>query len=238
MIEAYLKKLFKKIKDVRELRLLFYKAITENLTLKLIAVMMTLTLFLLVAGESVQISKTIKVEYLTAETMMIVNSVPFEVEMILSGPKSIIGILRPKEFSYKVNLVNAGVGTSGVRINPRELGLDRGVIVLSMMPSIIYPRLEKVIRKKVAVQFIPTGVPRLAHIRSITLDPKEVEISGPESYVQNISSIATESLDLSRVTKSDTYHIKLILPDPLISIVQPEKSEIKVHVEISAPHTY
>ena len=65
------------------------RAMTQNLALKMVASLLTLTLFALVAGESVQMSKRVNLEYITAEDMMIVNTVPFEFE---------IGIVRGQDY--------------------------------------------------------------------------------------------------------------------------------------------
>ena len=233
MIQKYIKRFLKNIRDIEKVKSFVYQTFTKNVTLKLIAAVITLTLFLLVAGESVQTSKTVPIEYVTAEDMMIVNAVPFEFEMILSGPKSVMGAVRAREFSYKINLANAGPGTSRVRINPRLLTLGRGVIVSSLMPSIIYPKLEKITTKKVPVVVLKTGRPQKGHVQSIVVEPAEVTISGPVSYIDKIVSLNTEELDLTFLTQSGEYVVKLKLPDEKITLVEPKKDHIKVKIELS-----
>ena len=71
MIQKYIKRFLKNIRDIEKVKSFVYQTFTKNVTLKLIAAVITLTLFLLVAGESVQTSKTVPIEYVTAEDMMI-----------------------------------------------------------------------------------------------------------------------------------------------------------------------
>ena len=86
------------------------KAFFENLSLKLIAAFITLTLFILVAGESLQISKRVKIEYLTSDNMMIVNDVPFEFEMIFlqSGFKGSFRWALPSAFKSQTTGTRSG----------------------------------------------------------------------------------------------------------------------------------
>lgn len=209
------------------------KAFFENLSLKLIAAFITLTLFILVAGESLQISKRVKIEYLTSDNMMIVNDVPFEFEMILSGPKSLIGFIRGQDFFYKVDLTGAFAGPSRVRLNPRQLGLDRGILVSSLMPSTLYPQLEKVLVKKVPVQLNRVGTSVIeSQIKRISFEPIEVEVSGPESKVSTLPNILTMVFDMKQVTKAQTFEIGLIHGDPQLSFLNVKEDKIKIHIEV------
>lgn len=211
----------------------FRKALFENLSLKLISAFITLTLFILVAGESLQISKRGKVEYVTPENMMIVNDVPFEFEMILSGPKSTLGFIRGQDFYYKVDLTGASPGPSRVRINPRQLGLDRGILVSSIMPSTLYPQLERVLVKKIPIQLNRVGTSVIENqIKHIVFEPAEVEVSGPESKVNTLPHILTTIFDMRQVTKAQTFEIGLIHADPQISFLNVKDDKVKIRIEI------
>ena len=232
MIRAWLQKVLSTITDVKKLKVFIVGSFTENLTLKLISIIITLTLFVLIAGESVQVSKTVKIEYVTAEDMLIVNAIPYEFEMILSGPKSLIGVIRARDFSYKINLVNAGIGTMGVRIDPRQLGLDRGILVSSLMPPVVYPRLEKMAYKKVPIMLTTEGRVKRGSVRALKIDPTEVKISGPESFLNEITHVFSEPFSLTKISVSGKYPLKLKLPNEKISIVEPTLDAIKLTVEI------
>ncbi|MBI3019569.1 MAG: hypothetical protein HYY61_06755 [Deltaproteobacteria bacterium] len=211
----------------------FKKALFKNLSLKLIAAFITLTLFILVAGESLQISKRGKIEYVTPENMMIVNEVPFEFEIILSGPKSIMGFIRGQDFYYKVDLTGASAGPSRVRINPRQLGLDRGILVSGIMPSTLYPQLEKVLVKKIPIKLNRAGTSAIeSQMKRVSLEPAEVEVSGPESKVSALSHILTTVFDMRQVTKTQTFEIGLIHGDPQLSFLNIKDDKVKIRVEV------
>ncbi|HBQ20519.1 MAG: hypothetical protein A2Z91_07745 [Deltaproteobacteria bacterium GWA2_38_16] len=206
-------------------------AVLENISLKLIAAFITLTLFVIVAGESVQISKRVKIEYETSESMMIVNDVPFEFEMVLSGPKSLIGSVRNRDFYYKVDLKGANEGPTRIQINPRELGLDRGILVSSLIPSTLYPRLERILTKKVPIELKFIGQSKVG-IKSIVLNPSEVEIAGPHSKVTAVTSVPTEMLDIGKIHKSQDMEISLSTLDPQIQWISLKSGKIKIHIEV------
>lgn len=120
------------------------KAFIQNFSLKIIAAIIALTLFILVAGESVQISKRIKIEYSLPEKTIISNELPYEFELVLSGTKTAIGLVSGQDYTYRVNLTNAQPGLSIIRINPKELNLPREIIVLSISPATLYPKIERI----------------------------------------------------------------------------------------------
>ncbi len=209
------------------------RSFTENLSIKLISIFITLTLFIIIAGESVQLSKRVKIEYQTPDKMMIVNEVPFEFEMILSGPKSLIGTITSQDFYYKVDLTLATPGSSRVRLDPRELNLSRGIMVSSVMPSTIYPKLEKIISKSVPLELKQAGESPVKYlIRSITVDPKDVQIVGPQSKVEAIQAIKTESFDMGQVKGTHDYTVTIESLDPQISIESFQGNKVKIHVEV------
>lgn len=209
------------------------KSFFENLSLKLISAFITLTLFILVAGESLQISKRVKIEYAVSEKMMIVNEVPFEFEIVLSGPKSLIGFIRGQDFSYKIDLTGASSGPSRVRLNPRQLGLDRGILVSSVMPSALYPQLEKVMVKKIPIQLNRVGTSSIeSQIKHIFFEPAQIEVSGPESKVSTLPNILTAVFDMKQVTKAQTFEVGLIHGDPQLSFLNVKEDKIKIRIEV------
>ena len=207
------------------------RAMTHNLALKMVAALLTLTLFALVAGESVQMSKRVNLEYITAEDMMIVNTVPFEFEIVLSGQKSAIGIVRGQDYYYKVDLTGVGVGTSRIRLDTRQLNLPRGVVVSSILPSRIYPKLEKVITKKVEVKLKLNVSDSILKQYTVRVEPSEIEIKGPEEKVSLISVVETESVDFPYISKSKTLDVNLLPVHVLIKMPGLPTGKVKVYIE-------
>ena len=207
------------------------RAMTQNLALKMVASLLTLTLFALVAGESVQMSKRVNLEYITAEDMMIVNTVPFEFEIVLSGQKSAIGIVRGQDYYYKVDLTGVGVGTSRIRLDTRQLNLPRGVVVSSILPSRIYPKLEKVITKKVEVKLKLNVSDSILKQYTVRVEPSEIEIKGPEEKVSLISVVETESVDFPYISKAKTLDVNLLPVHVLIKMPGLPTGKVKVYIE-------
>lgn len=211
-------------------RSLLVRAVIENIPLKIVSVLLTLTIFALVAGESVQVSKRVTIEYVKPEQMMIVNSVPSELELVLSGQKSAVGIVRGREYVYLVDLSAAGPGPARVNIDTGRLGLPRGVIVSSILPSKIYPVLEKVITKHVPIQLRYQLAEKVSfdevHLR---VEPAQIEISGPESEINKIDKIQTETLDLRNIHRNKTLEVNFPPLHSNITILDKEK--LKVFVE-------
>ncbi|MEW9677906.1 CdaR family protein [Lentibacillus sp. L22] len=84
--------------------------------------------------------------------------------------------------------------------------------------------------KKVPVSVETTGkLPDGYSIDSVTPKVNEVTLYGPSSSLENINTITTEKIDLSKITKSGTVDVDLDLPD---GVKAPDHDSIKVDVEI------
>lgn len=201
----------------------------ENISLKLIAMFITLTIVILVAGESIQISKKIKIEYITSPQMMISNDVPFEFDIIISGPKNLITAIRGKNLNYKIDLTEVEPGPAQVRIVPEKLNLSRRIVVSGIFPTSVYPKLERVSTKSVPVKLRYANLN--SKIKSWSLEPESIQISGPQSKVDKTDALYTEMVDFGQITKNTTYELSL-LKDPQISLVNLSSEKIKVHIEL------
>lgn len=214
---------------IRKIIILLRETFSENISLKFISIFITLTIVILVAGESIQTSKKVKLEYITSPKNMISNEVPFEFDIVISGPKNFVAALRDKSLSYKVDLTEVEPGPAQVRLIPEKLNLGRRVTVSGIFPASVYPKLERIEMKEVPIKL--RFVNLNSKIKLWKIEPASVQISGPQSKVEKIDSVFTEIVDFGPIVKNTTLDISLA-KDPFISITNAEESKVKVHIEL------
>ena len=123
------------------------------------------------------------------------------------------------------------MGTSRIRLDTRQLNLPRGVVVSSILPSRIYPKLEKVITKKVEVKLKLNVSDSILKQYTVRVEPSEIEIKGPEEKVSLISVVETESVDFPYISKSKTLDVNLLPVHVLIKMPGLPTGKVKVYIE-------
>jgi len=118
--------------------------IIDNGTYKLVALFITLSLWVFIFERQVSIStKSLKLDFLLAPQHAIVNRVVREVQFKVKGPRMAVKRFIEGPDSINVDLSNSGPGRTMVRIYDDILELPSNVQVVSVQPSNIYVEIEK-----------------------------------------------------------------------------------------------
>lgn len=117
--------------------------IIENGTYKLVALFITLSLWVFIFERQVSVyTKSLKLDFLLAPQHYIVNKVVREVQFKVKGPRMAVKRFVEGSDSINVDLSNSGPGRTMVRIYDDILELPSNVSVVSV-PSNIYVEIEK-----------------------------------------------------------------------------------------------
>lgn len=184
------------------------EVITHNFAVKLISIVIAIVLWLLVFGsrnDQMQISVPIRV--LTHPDVAIANrenEIPDEIQFLLTGPKAFLrGVLDRPRSPIVVDLANSKPGLVTYRFFSDNISLPIGVKVLSIEPTTIFIKLEKMKTKVVPVRLQLQGKPPEGYqLVESGIEPDKVKIRGPQSRIASISEVFTESLSLDQ-TKHD-----------------------------------
>lgn len=233
-------------------RLLF-----ENLSLKLIALVLSLVLFLVVRGEE-RSTLTVDVPLLlrVPAGYVVVNEPAETVSVELHGRYSQLKNLQLEELGPISIVPAASGGRTTITLKPEFLTLPPGLTVERFDPPSIPVTLEERSTRRVPVvaERALRGEPPPGHqVGEVRATPAEVEISGPRSVVEMVSQVTVEPIELNGHTSrlvtrrhvvSDRRSIK-IEGDPEIEIaidIVPREQErlledVPVHMlDLSAPH--
>ncbi len=197
--------------------------------LRIAALVISIMLWISVlGGKKVEINKTVVLDYQVPKSLVISNQVPKEIIVRVTGPRAILKEYEAREIVLSVELPSA-VGEYDISVPEEKLDFPLGIKVLSISPSVIPIRLERLIPKRVPIRAVFSGqLPDGIKIVSVTLKPSTVEIRGAPSRLSAIDAIPTEAITPTANSLRQDFDVKLSVSD-LPGVVVDEQSRF-VHV--------
>lgn len=178
------------------------KIFLEDWITKLIALAITLALWLGVTGLSETGSDRYKVPLVLrlADNADVTNDTVGQVEIRVGGDKRRLGQIREGDLRVFVDLTGLAPGNHVVNLTPDTvlLVLPTGVKLEDIQPNKIPVRLESVEEKEVTVNVDTQGEPAAGfEVYSKSVTPSKVRVRGPSSYLRTLSSVSTEKISLA-----------------------------------------
>ncbi|MEI6092329.1 MAG: CdaR family protein [bacterium] len=184
---------------------------TKNVTLKITALATALGLwFMVTTSHKVEIVQKLPLNFITASDLVVNADTIRDVEARIVGPRIFLKEIMQKNYLLNIDLRDRKQGYVNYRLYPELLKLPLGVKVTGFYPSEVSTRLEKLSVKTLKV--IPSfsgETPYGYKVKSINIEPKMVEVSGPESVLAKTEEIYTELIDLSQISEPMTRNIAI-----------------------------
>jgi len=195
---------------------LFRKALIDDWHLKLLALGITLALWFAVTG----LSKPTTARFSNVRLSMqssdntITDSEVSTIDLVLSGDARKINQI--DSLSASVDLRGLAPGERTVTLTPTNVfvPLPPGVKIDDIWPNRVQVKLERVEEKEVPVKIETTGeLASNLEVYSRTATPSRITVRGPESVLDQLSSISTEKIDLKGRTGDFTLTQPLAVTD-------------------------
>jgi len=202
---------------------------SQNLGLKILALVLAMAAWWFVTGESkVLVSFTVPLEIRNVPKGLTMTNQPArEVEVRLSGPSSLLSGLRPSEISAGVDLTAARAGRQFFTMDDRVVKIPPGIKVQRIFPSSIEVILDRTERRVIPVSVrIGGGAAVRRRVAKVEVDPLSVEIEAlpevftrmPVVYTEEVVPERTEGV-LSLIARVETReaHAKIV-GDPNVRV--------------------
>lgn len=215
-----------------------FRRLTENLFLKLLSLAFALILWFFVMGEQKQevaynvplILKNIP------EGLMVANEVPSQVDVRISGPRSLLMNLQPGELEIAVDLKGLEPGLSSFKRLEERFNLPNSLKVTRLSPAFVDVKLERVKTKKVPVKALVAGAPAEGfRFEAIRINPVEVPIEGAESELKDVSLVETEPIEIEGVQDSFTLIVPIDYQGKYTTLKADKTVEVQVTIAKSPP---
>jgi YbbR domain-containing protein len=133
----------------------------------------------------------IPIEYVGMDPNLIrTGIVPQQVQITLRAPRSVWNTLTSGEVPVRAVVDLAGLGPGAHKVEVQTQLDTRPIRIISVSPQSFNLVLESLVAIKMPVQLNLTGSPAIGYkAGTISLDPTEVTVSGPESIVAQIKQV-------------------------------------------------
>lgn len=209
------------------------KLFTENLGLKISAVLISVFLWFFVTsrGQS-EITLDVPLEF---------KNVPADIGIVHAGVKTVSVTVRGQERPMKnlkaadvrvyVDLEKAKKGEEVFYIKTTDIKLPYALTAVNVTPSSVKVKLDETVAKTVSVSPVVTGEPADGYVvRSVRVEPKSIVIKGLKFEIRNLRSVRTESFDITDLRTTTTRKMKI---DTGGGTVTPETDTVAVTITIT-----
>ena len=204
---------------------------SQNLGLKVLALAMAVAAWWFVAGENkVLVSFTLPLEMRNLpKGMTVTNKTERQVELLLSGPSSLLSGMRPSEISVAVDLTAARAGRQYFTLDDRAVKVPPGIKVQRIIPTSIEVILDRTERRTLPVSVrIGGGAAVRKRVAKVEIDPPSVEVEAlPEEFAR-MPVVYTEEVVPDRTDGSYSAVARVETREPHAKIVGDPNVRVKI----------
>lgn len=200
----------------------------EDWLMKLVALVITLALWLGVSGLRAPITtrlNNIVLQPRISNSLEITNSPVTEVALVVTGDRRKIDQIKPENLIVSLDLTNVLPGDRIVQLTPENVNVElpTGVRLDEIQPNKIAVQLETVTEREIPVKAeIEGGAGENAEIYSETIVPPRVRVRGPSSYIKSLDFVPTEPINLENPTSDfAAKQVPLNLSNPKATVLDP-----------------
>jgi hypothetical protein len=148
--------------------------------------------------------------------LVISNQYKKEIEVSVSGPRSLVLGMGGHGVTRQVDLAEAIPGTMVIDNSNDVIKVPRGVQVLGIQPKSVILSLDKMVQRKFAVIPVPVGMLAPDFIlKEIRMEPDSISITGPQTVLSQFDVLKTREIDISGLRGPIQLQVPLEL-DPVI----------------------
>ncbi len=212
------------------------KTFLEDWGLKLLALGITLALWLAVTGQNKPVTlrvSGVQLNFLRHEGLDISNELPSTIEVVLTGSPGKLDRIGPRDLVATVDISDQKPGERIVRLSRDrvQMGLPEGVTLQGFHPATLPIRLEPRVEAQLEVEVKFEGtLPEGYQLGSVTANPARVRLRGPADRVNALHKAITETVWLDGKKETFTLsNVAINIPDPRVDVLDPT---VDIRVEI------
>lgn len=210
---------------------LIRKLFLEDWGLKLIALVITLGLWLGVTGLSTPTTKrfTVPLNPSISNSAEITNTLIPEVDIVISGDKRKIDQINKSDLAATLDLTDVLPGERVVSLTPDNVyvALPQGIKLIEVQPGRIAVKLEAVEEKEIEVKVNADGTPADGfEVYATSVIPPKIRVRGPASFIKTLDFVETDKIDLT--AKRSEFTAKQIP----VSVANPKAAVLDTVVDV------
>jgi YbbR domain-containing protein len=216
---------------------LLRKVFLEDWGLKLLALAITVALWLGVTGQNKPVTLRVpgvQLNFLQPDGLEISNDPPVTVDVILTGSKDKLDRIGPRDLIANVDLSDqkAGERTIKLTLDRVKVELQEDVRIQGFHPATVAIRLEPVVEAAVDVEVKFEGkLPEGYEVAGVSVNPAKIRLRGPADRVNALRKAMTETVWLDGKREGfNVSHVEINIPDPKVDLLDPA---VDIHVDVA-----
>lgn len=157
------------------------------------------------------------------------------VPLVLNGSSRQLSLLSQRDIQCRVTIPEGSFVRGkpfSLKLNPTDFVTPSGVSISHIEPRELMLNLEPIVNRRVPIEVRFDSLDRLARdyqVDRIRCVPDEVQVTGPESQVNELRMISTVPIPLdSSVTEGFDYSAQLRRPDDLV--LSPQRVAVRIDI--------
>lgn len=229
------------VKERMLINRLLRRVFLDDWILKLVALIITLTLWMGVTGLRTPTTarlKSVALNLKVQNDVEVMSAPVSEVDLVVTGDKRKVDLLNPRDLVASLDLTSVEPGERTVQITSYNIivELPTGVRLESVEPGVIPVTLERVLEKEIPVRVETSGVPPSGfEVYSSIASPSTVKVRGPESVIRTIDSVSTEKVPLKG--RQDDFSVADVVLQALNPKARLTESVVGVQVKLGERRT-
>jgi YbbR-like protein len=156
---------------------------------------------------------------------------PSLVDVRVRGASATLSRMGSGEVVAVLDLRTARPGRRFYQLTPEQVRVPFGVQVVQVTPSSVSLMFEKSASKGVPVTPAIEGNPAPGYVLgNTTIDPKSVDVVGPESAVERVTEAVTEPVSVAGAKQDVTETVTIGLQDSSVRLKTPRFASVRVQV--------
>ncbi len=152
--------------------------------------------------------------------LVISNQFKKEIEVTVSGPRSLIVEMSNRAITRQIDLSAALPGTMVISNANNSIPVPRGIEVLRVQPSSVILSLDKLIQKHFPVTPSVTGKVAAGHVlKKLTMEPEVISITGPQTVLSQVDELHTGTINIGGIRESKQLQVPLKLNPAIIDLI-------------------
>lgn len=195
---------------------------SKDWLLKFISLILAIGLWSFVGGEDrVDKNVMIPIEIINLpRDLVISNQFKKEIEVSVSGPRSMILEMNNRAITRQVDLSSATPGTMVIVNDNDQIPVPRGITVQRVQPSSIILSLDKLIQKQFPISARTIGnVANGYYLKELKMDPDVITIAGPQTILSQVEELHTRPINLEGMKQSAQRQVPLELDPAIVELI-------------------
>ena len=209
----------------------------RHIGLKVLSIALAALLWLAVAGEQiVERALRIPLEFTNLPAHLEVVGEPANVvDVRIRGSSGALSRIGAGELVAVLDLTTARPGPRLFQLTGPDVRAPFGVEVVQVTPATISMTFEPSATKRVPVvpQWIGEPAPGY-EVGTVTADPAEVEVVGPETAVKGLTEATTEPVSIMGASSPVTEAVTIGTADPSVRVQTSETAQVTVNIRPAA----